>query len=228
MAVLPRLGEKSADNIIAAIRNSVQVPFPRVLYALGIRFVGETTARNLALHFGNLDALDAASHEALIEAEEVGGRIAESLIEYLADAENRQIIERLRTAGVQLAGGRPETLSESLGGKSFVVTGSFAGRSRDQLRELIELHGGKYLSAVSANTDFLLAGDNVGATKLAKARKLGVKSIGLEDFLNMLDGKEIIEKQSLTTITKVNEDAEREEEKEDSALEGNPVQGTLF
>ncbi len=210
LAPLPRLGEKSAENIVTSIRRSAEVPFPRVLFALGIRFVGETTAKNLAARFGSLDAIAAATREQLLEADEVGEKIADSVIQYLSDEDNLKIIARLRKAGVQFSGGKREGLSDSLGGRTFVISGTFAAHSRDQLKELIELHGGKNLAAVSSNTDFLLAGANMGPAKLAKAQKLGVEIIDEERFLAMIgegDGA----------------GAASSPEKEN-----NPVQGSLF
>lgn len=186
LAVLPRLGDKSAENIIGGIEASVNIPFHRVLYALGIRFVGETTAKNLAAHFGSLDALAAATPEQLTEAEEVGGRIAQSIEDYFANETNRTIIERLRVAGLKFESDQREFLSESLAGLTFVISGSFMRHGRDELKELIELHGGRNLAAVSSNTDYLLAGDKIGPAKLAKANKLGVKIISEEEFERML------------------------------------------
>jgi DNA ligase (NAD+) len=186
IAALPRQGEKSAENIVKSIVASRGVPFQRVLYALGIRFVGETTAKYLAAHFGTLDAIVAASAEELAQAEEVGAKIAVSIKEYFADERNVQIISRLREAGLQFEAEQRELLSQSLAGKSIVISGSFARHSRDELKDMIELHGGKNLAAVSANADYLLAGDKIGPAKLAKATKLGVQIIGEEEFEAMI------------------------------------------
>ena len=147
LAPLPRLGEKSADNIIRSIRRSAEVPFRRVLFGLGIRFVGETTAKYLAEHFRSLEAVMHASREELVEADEVGGKIADAILEYFADAGNLRIIDRLRRAGVQFEAAARELASESLAGKSLVVSGRFS-RSRDEMKELIERHGGRNLAAV--------------------------------------------------------------------------------
>ena len=182
LAVLPRLGEKSADNIIKSIEQSKSVPFARVLFALGIRFVGETTAKYLAAHFGSLDAIMNATIEQLIEAEEVGEKIARSIAEFFADDTNRTIIERLRIAGVQFEAEERELHSDLLAGKNVVISGKFRRHSRDELKELIELHGGKNLAAVSANVDYLVAGENMGPAKLQKATKLGVKMLSEEEF----------------------------------------------
>ena len=182
LAVLPRLGEKSAENIIKSIKRSKSVPFARVLFALGIRFVGETTAKYLAAHFGTLDAIMNATVEQLIEAEEVGDKIARSIAEFFADDANRTIIERLRVAGVQFEAEARELHSDLLAGKNVVISGKFLRHSRDELKELIELHGGKNLAAVSANVDYLVAGENMGPAKLQKATKLGIKMLTEEEF----------------------------------------------
>lgn len=182
LAVLPRLGEKSADNIMKSIEGSKSVPFARVLFALGIRFVGETTAKYLAAHFGSMEAIMNATAEQLVEAEEVGDKIARSIVEFFADESNRTIIERLRVAGVQFEAEERELHSDLLAGKSVVISGKFRRHSRDELKELIELHGGKNLAAVSANVDYLVAGENMGPAKLQKATKLGIKMLSEEEF----------------------------------------------
>ena len=192
LSVLPRLGEKSADNIIQSIENSKLTPFHRVLFALGIRFVGETTAKYLAAHFRSLDAVMAASREELIEAEEVGEKIADAIIDYFADEKNILIIERLRAAGLQFEAEERVAASEQLAGLAFVISGSFADHSRDELKALIEAHGGKNLAAVSANTSYLLAGDKIGPAKLQKANKLGVKIISEQEFVEMIGGDTIL------------------------------------
>ncbi len=186
LAPLPRLGEKSAENIIRSIRRSTGVPFPRVLFGLGIRFVGETTAKYLAEHFRSLEALMQASREELVEADEVGGKIADAILEYFADAENRRIIERLRRAGLQFEASARELASEALAGRNFVVSGRFS-RSREEMKELIEQHGGRNLSAVSGNVDFLVAGEKMGPEKRKKAEKLGIRILSEEEFLRMLE-----------------------------------------
>ena len=193
LAPLPRLGEKSADNIIRSIERSKQVPFQRVLFGLGIRFVGETTAKYLAEHFRSLDAVMKATREELVEADEVGGRIADAIIEYFAEDENLRIVRRLRDAGLQFEAEARELASESLAGKTFVVSGKFS-RSRDEMKELIEMHGGKNLAAVSGNVDYIVAGENMGPAKLKKAEKLGVKIISEEEFFAMIEGGSPAEK----------------------------------
>ena len=186
LAPLPRLGEKSAENIIRSIRRSTEVPFRRVLFGLGIRFVGETTAKYLADHFRSLEAVMQASREELVEADEVGEKIADAILEYFADAENRRIIERLRRAGLQFEASARELASEALAGRSFVVSGRFS-RSREEMKELIEQHGGRNLSAVSGNVDFLVAGEKMGPEKRKKAEKLGIRILSEEEFLRMLE-----------------------------------------
>ena len=185
LAPLPRLGEKSADNIIRSIRRSAEVPFRRVLFGLGIRFVGETTAKYLAEHFRSLEAVMHASREELVEADEVGGKIADAILEYFADAGNLRIIDRLRRAGVQFEAAARELASESLAGKSLVVSGRFS-RSRDEMKELIERHGGRNLAAVSSSVDYLVAGEKTGPAKLKKAEKLGIRILSEEEFLRLV------------------------------------------
>ena len=201
---LPRLGEKSADNILRNIQASKQVPFARVLFAIGIRFIGETTAKILARQFKNIDALIHADPEQLIEAEEVGEKIARSIIEYFADAENMRIVERLRSYGLQFQNQVQEGATDRLAGLNFVISGTFVHHSRDQLKELIERHGGRNLSGVSSNVNYLLAGQNIGPAKLAKASKLGIKMINEEEFMQMLGDESAV------------------------STENMPVQGTLF
>ncbi len=223
LAPLPRLGEKSAENIIRSIRRSVEVPFHRVLFALGIRFVGETTAKYLASHFRSLDAVMAATREELIEAEEVGEKIADSIIEYFADERNRAIIERLREAGLQFEAEQREAASEILDGLTFVISGTFADHSRDELKAMIEAHGGKNLAAVSSNTSYLLAGSKIGPTKLQKATKLGIKIISEEEFIAMIGSDE-------TPRTTASESAEDDDANRDRTTDEKPrqIQGSLF
>ena len=216
LAVLPRLGEKSAANIIQSIRTSTQAPFHRVLFALGIRFVGETTAKYLAAHFRSMDAVMAATREELLEAEEVGGKIADAIIDYLADEQNRTIIERLRKAGLQFEAEQKSTLSESLAGLCFVISGTFADHSRDELKAMIEAHGGKNLAAVSSNTSYLLAGNKIGPSKLQKANKLGVKIITEQEFIAMIDGEN------------QNNPSPAEQPVEETKTQQTPIQGSLF
>lgn len=220
LAVLPRLGEKSADNIIRSINTSKSVPFARVLFGLGIRFVGETTAKYLAAHFKTLDAVMSASKEQLLEAEEVGDKIADAILEYFADEKNIAIIERLRTAGLQFEEEVKELHSNCLEGKNIVISGKFLDHSRDELKELIELHGGKNQSGVSANTDFIVAGENMGPAKLQKAEKLGVKILSESEFIALIGADE----QNNTTQNLVTEIEENKEDKKQEDF----VQGSLF
>lgn len=179
-----RLGDRSADNILAGIDASKQVPFERVLFALGIRFVGETTAKKLASVFPSIDLLSQATKEQLVEVEDVGEQIAISIQAYFADERNRTIIERLRTAGVQMRGEAKTLISNRLDGMSIVISGTFAHHSRDEYKAIIEAHGGKNVGSVSAKTSFILAGDNMGPAKLEKAEKLGIKLVSEEEFLS--------------------------------------------
>ena len=183
---LPRMGEKSAENIMESIRRSKLVPFPRVLFALGIRFVGETTAKYLASHFGSMDAVMRATREELVEAEEVGPKVADGILDYFADEGNRTLIERLRRAGLKFEAEAPRLRSDALTGKSFVISGKFLTHSRDELKELIELHGGRNLAAVSANVDYIVAGENMGPAKLKKAEKLGIPILTEKEFLALI------------------------------------------
>ncbi len=187
LSPLPRLGEKSAENIIRSIEHSKEVPFARVLFGLGIRFVGETTAKYLAEHFRTLDAVMQATREELVEADEVGERIADAIREYFADETNLDIIRRLRAAGLQFEAAARELASEALAGKSFVVSGRFS-RSRDEMKALIEAHGGKNLAAVSGSVDYIVAGEKMGPAKLKKAEKLGIRILSEEEFFRMIGG----------------------------------------
>lgn len=193
LSELPRLGEKSADNIIRSIENSRNVPFGRVLFAIGIRFVGETTAKNIATHFKSFDNLLKATKEELVDAEEVGDKIADSITGFLADTESMEIVDRLRKAGLQFEITETAKGSDSLAGKSFVISGTFENHSRDELKALIEYHGGKNLSAVSSNLTYLLAGAKAGDSKLAKAKKLEIPVISESDFMAMIDGVASVE-----------------------------------
>lgn len=186
---LERLGQKSAENIINSIAKSLEVPYSRVLFAIGIRYVGETTAKKLAAAIPSIDALMAASREELVEVEEVGGKIADSIIDYFADPRNVEIIDRLRRAGVQLEAVQREKLSDSLAGKKIVISGTFEHHSRPELKDLIELHGGSNQSSVSKATDYLLAGAGIGPKKLETATKLGVKIISEDEFMEMIGGR---------------------------------------
>jgi DNA ligase (NAD+) len=189
IARLERMGKKSALNIVEGVRASKEVPFERVLFALGIRFVGETTAKTLAKAFRSIDALAKASLDELMRVDEIGARIAESIIRYFADEKNREQIERLREAGVQLEMEELD-LSEytnKLEGKSIVISGVFTHHSRDEYKEIIEKNGGKNVGSISKKTSFILAGDNMGPAKLEKANKLGVVILTEDEFLKLIE-----------------------------------------
>lgn len=217
LAALPRLGEKSAANILEGVRQSKEVPFEQVLFALGIRFVGETTAKYLASHFRTLDAIAKATVEELAEAEEVGSKIAVAIVEYFNNETNIEIIERLRNAGLQFEVKDKVRESNALEGKSVVISGKFAGMSRDDMKALVEKHGGRNLAAVSANVDFIVAGDNMGPAKRQKAEKLGVRIIDENEFMRMIADADKID---ASKDVDVNNMAPTNIDK--------PVQGTLF
>ncbi len=229
LSALPRLGEKSAANIMQSIEVSKGVEFARVLFALGIRFVGETTAKHLARSFKSLEALSAASREELLLTEEVGDKIADSILGYFADGENQAILSRLRAAGITLESQTEELLSQSLIDKSFVVSGKFTTFDRDELKKLIEQHGGKVLSGVSANVDFLVAGDKMGPAKLQKAEKLGVKIISEQQFAQMIQSDEQVNEQVKQEVQEVQEVQEAQRiENENNNQSGEAAQGSLF
>lgn len=186
---LERLGEKSAENIISGIARSREVPYECVLFALGIRFVGETVAKKVAKAFPSIDALAAATLDDLIHVDEIGGRIAQSIIQYFANGKNREIIERLRKAGLKMEADPSLTAaySDKLQGKSVVISGVFTRHSRDEYKELIERHGGKNVGSISRKTSFILAGDNMGPSKLEKARALNIPIIDETRFLDMIN-----------------------------------------
>ena len=186
LSSLERLGDKSAQNIIKGIELSKQIPFHKVIFALGIRYVGETTAKYLVKAFPSVDVLKNATFDELISVEEIGDRIAQSIIDYFNDEANWQLIERLKQSGVQLEQVSVEnsTISNKLEGLSFVISGKFYTISREELKELIEKNGGKNLSGVSEKTNYLIAGDNMGPAKLEKATKLGVKIISEQEFFS--------------------------------------------
>jgi DNA ligase (NAD+) len=184
---LDRMAEKSAENIIKSIENSKTVGFDRVLFALGIRYVGETGAKKLANAFKNMLDLANATKEQLISVEEIGDRIADSIIDYFSNTEHNQIIRDLLNAGLQFEIEEEEKLSDKLMGMSIIVSGTFKNFSRDEIKDIIEKHGGKNVSSVSKNTDLFVAGDNIGPSKLEKATKLKVKIISEEEFMDLLN-----------------------------------------
>ena len=189
LLTLERWAEKSARNLMNSLRESKAVPFERVLYALGIRYVGETVAKRLASSFHSIDRLMEASFEQLVDVDEIGDRIAQSVVAYFSDAENRQIVERLRVQGLQMEVSE-EVLanrSERLKGLTFVISGTFTQHSRDEYKAMIEQHGGKNTGSVSGKTSYILAGENMGPAKLEKAAKLGVRIIREDEFLKMIE-----------------------------------------
>lgn len=189
LLTLERWAEKSARNLMNSLRESKAVPFERVLYALGIRYVGETVAKRLASSFHSIDRLMEASFEQLVDVDEIGDRIAQSVVAYFSDAENRQIVERLRAQGLQMEVSE-EVLanrSERLKGLTFVISGTFTQHSRDEYKAMIEQHGGKNTGSVSGKTSYILAGENMGPAKLEKAAKLGVRIIREDEFLKMIE-----------------------------------------
>lgn len=181
--------QKSAQKIVNGIAASVHVPFERVVFALGIRFVGETSAKLLARHFKTMDALMHASLQDLVEVEGIGEVIAKSVISYFHQPENISIVQRLRDKGVQMSLSEEQLqgASDKLAGKSIVISGVFARHSRDEYKQLIEQHGGKNVGSISGKTSFILAGDNMGPSKLQKAEKLGIAIIGEDEFLAMIE-----------------------------------------
>ena len=178
--------ERSADRFLKSLLDSKKVTFDRVLYALGIRYVGETTAKSVAKHFGNIDAIAAASLEDLLNVEDVGQVIAESIYEYFSDESNKEIISRLKAAGLQFEMGKAaEKLSAELDGLTIVISGNFS-ISRDEMKALIVAHGGKNSGSISGKTSYLLAGEKAGPEKLKKAEALGVEVISEAEFMNMI------------------------------------------
>lgn len=185
---LERMGEKSAENIIQGIEASKQVSYERVLFALGIRFVGETVAKKVAKAFRSIDALATATLDELIHVDEIGEKIAQSILLYFSNEQNRMLVERLHQAGLKLEADE-EDLSghtDRLQGKSIVISGVFALHSRDEYKDLIEKHGGKNVGSISKKTSFILAGDNMGPSKLEKAQKLGIPIVDENEFLSMI------------------------------------------
>ena len=190
LAAQERLGDKSAQNILQAIEGSKQVPWARVLFALGIRMVGETTAKKIAKRFRSIDALQWASKDELMGIEDVGEQIADNIVAYFADIRNLEIITRLQAAGLQMADVSNQqsavSVPQVLAGKTIVISGTFTHHSRDEYKQMIEDYGGKNSGSVSKKTDFILAGENMGPSKLEKAQSLGVKLMSEEEFLREL------------------------------------------
>lgn len=183
---LERMAEKSAHNLLSAIQKSTKQPFERVLYALGIRFVGRTVAKDLAEAFGSLDNLTSATEENLLAVDSIGPRIAASVLEFFGTEANSEIVNKLKQAGLQFEAEKKELISDALKDKKIVVTGTLPSLSRNDAKALIEKHGGKSTSSVSKNTNFVLAGEAAGS-KLTKAQELGIEILDEETFLNLLN-----------------------------------------
>jgi DNA ligase (NAD+) len=186
---LERLGTKSAYNIKDGAEKSKEVPFERVVFALGIRFVGETIAKKLAYAFKNIEALEKTTLEELVAVDEIGERIAQSVVQYFADSVNVETVNRLKSFGLQmnLSEEKLQAHSTALAGLSIVISGTFSQHSRDEYKSMIEMNGGKNVGSVSSKTSFILAGENMGPEKLKKAEKLDVKLVDEKTFLTMLD-----------------------------------------
>ncbi|MDR1679006.1 MAG: NAD-dependent DNA ligase LigA [Prevotellaceae bacterium] len=189
LLLLERWAEKSAKNLVQSIEDSKQVPFDRVLYALGIRYVGETVAKKLTSILHNIKAVEDADYEQLVEIDEIGDRIARSVVDFFGKEKNKELVNRLKKHGLQFE--IDERLLQKTSGKlrgiSIVISGTFEKYSRDELKNMIEQHGGKSISSISKKTDFVLAGENMGPAKLEKAEKLGIKIISENEFLKMIE-----------------------------------------
>jgi DNA ligase (NAD+) len=187
LSELERMGDKSAQNLLDEIKRSKQMELARVIFALGVRFVGERTGQLLANHFGSLDKLANATAEELVEAEEVGPRVAEAIQEFFQEKRNREVIEKLRGAGLQFKQEQMRQADGKLAGKQFVLTGTLPTYSRDQAKQMIEDSGGRVVGSVSKKTDYVVVGADPGS-KLDKARALGVKTLdeaGLRELLDL-------------------------------------------
>lgn len=186
---LERMAEKSATNLINGIEASKKIPFDRVLYALGIRFVGETVAKKLARHYKNINIIMQTPAETLVEVDDIGERIAESVVDFFASEENRKIIQRLKDYGLQMEISEEDTAhqTDKLQGKNMVISGVFANHSRDEMKKLIEDNGGKNTGSLSKKTDYLVAGDKMGPSKRVQAEKLGIPIITEDEFLDLLN-----------------------------------------
>ncbi|MCC9135996.1 NAD-dependent DNA ligase LigA [Pontibacter silvestris] len=185
---LERMGEKSANNILKSLEKSKEAPYDRVLFALGIRFVGSTVAKKLAEQLPDMEALRGASYEELVAVNEIGDRIASSIIDYFKNPDHVELVERLKTAGLNFKAEvtPPPLESDKLSGQTFVISGVFESVSREELQQLIQSHGGKVVSSISAKLSYLVAGDKMGPSKLEKANKLGIKILSEEQFLEMI------------------------------------------
>lgn len=181
--------ERLAQNIVKAIARSRDAGFDRVVFALGIRFVGKVAAKSLATHFKTIDRLRSARKEELLSVEGVGEIIAGAVIEYFSNPRNLDFVARLEAAGVNMAMPETQTVSQRLSGQSIVISGTFTHHSRDEYKALIEAHGGKNVSSISAKTSFILAGENMGPSKLEKAGRLGVRLMNEDEFLALIGGE---------------------------------------
>ena len=188
MTQLDRMGEKSALHILESLEKSKEVPYQRALFALGIRFVGETVAKKLSQAFPTIDALENASFQELINVDEIGEKIANSILQFFADDTNKMLVGRLKEIGLQFIKPVDESspMSDKLKGLSIVISGVFAEHSRDEYKALIEAHGGKNIGSISKKTSFVLAGENMGPAKLEKANKLGVRLVSEKEFIDMI------------------------------------------
>ena len=186
---LERMGYKSAENIVRSIERSREVPFERVLFAIGIRFVGETVAKKLARAFGSMERLERATFDELVAVDEIGEKIAQSILRFFADEQCRTLVARLKEAGLQMEIVVDESIerTDKLAGKSIVISGVFAQHSRNEYKAMIEQHGGTNVSSISSKTSFILAGRDMGPAKLEKAQKLGVPIVSEEEFLTMIE-----------------------------------------
>ena len=214
IARLERFGEKSAQNIMAGLEASRQVSFERVLFALGIRFVGETVAKKLARSIKNIDALMAATKEELTAIDEIGEKIAESIIHFFSSEKNRELVTRLKDAGLKMEMEAEETaaVSNILEGQSIVISGVFAVHSRDEYKDIIEKHGGKNVGSISKKTSFILAGENMGPSKLEKAQKLGIKIMDEKEFLSLIENTEKSTEKKKTPTESVNSETTNEKQ----------------
>lgn len=185
---LERMGEKSAENIICGIAASKEVPFERVLFALGIRFVGETVAKKIAKSFAGIEELENADLEKLKNVDEIGEKIAQSIVSYFSNPSNRELVEQLKSSGLQFCRKEEDMdgYTDKLSGKSIVISGVFTHHSRDEYKDLIEKNGGKNAGSISSKTSFVLAGENMGPAKMEKAQKLGVKIMSEDEFLTLI------------------------------------------
>jgi DNA ligase (NAD+) len=183
---LERMADKSANNLLLGLKASTTIPFERVLFAIGIRFVGETVAKKLAKHFKNIDALKAATFDELVNVDEIGEKIAISVQQYFLNEEHLKLLERLRTAGLKFEIVEKEGASNILEGKTFVVSGVFTAFSRDEIKEVIESNGGKNVSSISSKTHFVVAGENMGPAKLKKASDLGITILSEDEFIQLV------------------------------------------